>query len=753
MKRLNTPLIIGCIILILILIVMLFPNLLTDKSPYNLQRLIFSYDETGSLIVDRAPFAPSGEFILGSDDMGRDIYSYILFGTRLTVLLGLLVALGSFAIAVPLAISAGFGHKVSKFIIKKLNIVFSAIPAVIFSFIILKFDMFAQMDRARSIISFVVVLSFVGWPKLGHLIMERVEAINRQPFIKSEVAIGKKRSRIAVENVIPHLAPELIVLYFMEIARSLSLIMKLGIFSVFVGNLQFVASTDFGNVTFFNISFEPEWASMLSTSRSLLGVAPWAVLFPALAFFISVLGFNLFGEGLRKVMQKKDSNIIPTMRKILTFDFVGMWRNFGKSSKVKVAVTVVLIASLILPPYLININKYKVNKVASYDMEYEQVLIGTPASGNTATIITDKMRELNVAPIEGDSYFINYEIEASSVLVEHTFRMSTKSDVSLKLNEDYAFISSGAAEISGIVYDATKDDLFNGEGYSKYIDSFVLIDKQHYQDAAIEYIIKSISSSVNIKGFILVARDGEEVSNLFVEQSEDFYVVLVSVELAVELAQNSRVELDLSATLMPMKNEGTNIVGIYKNENWTQDSDAILIGLNYNYLIDDGNEVLQFNLNLMEVLCASYDKNKALIFMFLDGTQKEVYNGTYPISEDFPYSSAKVRIYFDLTDLEKAQFDQIVFSAVQAPITRQYAWSIAHQFEKGLNQRGILYEGLETIEIENEHYYVASDADNAMFWTRGIASIIIGSGEQGEGKHSIYEIGSILFKVINEIDY
>ena len=91
--------------------------------------------------------------------------------------------------------------------------------------------------------------------------------------------------------------PETIVLFFMEIARVLAMMMQLGIFSVFVGNLRIIKDTE-GGVSYYDFSFEPEWASMLSTSRNAISVAPWAIIFPALAFFVSVLGFNLFGEGL-----------------------------------------------------------------------------------------------------------------------------------------------------------------------------------------------------------------------------------------------------------------------------------------------------------------------------------------------------------------------------------------------------------------------------------------------------------------------
>ena len=186
-------------------------------------------------------------------------FSYIVYGTRLTILLGVLIALGRFVIAIPLAVSAGFGRKIPRALIKIFNIVFSAIPAVLISLIILKMGFFVRLDKTNSALSFILVLSIVGWPKVSRLIMERVEEINGQSFIKSEVAIGKKRLRIALENVLPHLAPEIIVLQLIEIARSLTMIMTLGIFNVFVGNLRYVEDPQWGALNLANVSFNPQW--------------------------------------------------------------------------------------------------------------------------------------------------------------------------------------------------------------------------------------------------------------------------------------------------------------------------------------------------------------------------------------------------------------------------------------------------------------------------------------------------------------
>jgi peptide/nickel transport system permease protein len=255
--------------------------------------------------------------------------------------LGILIVLGRFLIALPLGIAAGFGNSLCKSVINLFNILFSAIPALIISILVLKLSFFLGLFKTQSIIAFVIVLTAVGWAKLAGIIRERVQNILSQPFITGEEAIGKSKMKIAIENVLPHLSPELTVLFFMEIALALSMIMQLGIFVVYVGNLRVLSGTD--SPVVMNISYEPEWASMLSSSIGYIKTAPWTVLVPALTFFISILGFNLVGEGLRERLQSKHSKFIIFFRKLLTLRI--FTRKFVKITALSLSFITLVIAS------------------------------------------------------------------------------------------------------------------------------------------------------------------------------------------------------------------------------------------------------------------------------------------------------------------------------------------------------------------------------------------------------------------------
>jgi len=747
MKKLNAPLIIGGIIVIMILVIMLYPQLFTDKNPYDVQRMQFSYED-GEHVVERAPYPPSAAYPMGSDDLGRDIWAYIVYGTGLTIVMGVLVALGRFIIAVPLGLLAGFGHRAARFFIKALGILFSAVPAVLISMIVLSQEPFMALDRAASVTAFVLVLALVGWPKLSSLITERVEEINAQPYIRGEVAIGKSRLKIALENVFPHLVPELIVLYFMEVARVLVMIMTLGIFNVFIGNLRYLGDADWGRLTFVNVSFEPEWASMLSTSRGMLGVAPWAVLFPALAFFISVLGFNLAGEGLRGVMQKKDSRIVPTMRKFVTLDFAGVWKGYTKASKIRVVVIAVLVLAAVLIPHFSTQAAYRLAPGAHHQPPEERVIVGTEPAQNTADYIVSQMERLGIKPVAED-YCIPYNIPAANVPAEYTFEIPGQAPP--VWNEDYTFIAAGSFTRAGRVVDATRDDLFNISDYSKYEDAFVLIDPSYYEDEAVDYIIRDIRTHTGIKGVLCIARLGEEMSSIFAQVDEEIFILRVTRTLGETLAQPGS-EITVSAVMTPQQPVGRNILGVY-GKLPEESEEIVMIGMNYNHVQPQGRQVLQFNLDLMEKLVASQAAGETTMFLFVDGTQDERYHGMYAFSDGFPVESVRIKAYIDLTGLQTPRFDELMFSVLHAPTTRQYAWGFGHYMTEQLGWRGIEYQDFETEEIGGDFYYTNYPAHNVMYWDRGIAAVIIRANETGEGQHGVYEIGRMLIETFDKNNY
>jgi peptide/nickel transport system permease protein len=765
MKKFNLPLILGGIIIFLVIVVMLFPGFFTKVNPYGIQQIKTWTEEVGKFKLQAAPFPPSRDAILGTDELGRDTLSLIIYGTKLTISLGLLVVIGRFLIALPIGMTAGFGSLISKAVINQFNVIFSAIPALLISLIVLKLDFFVNLDKHQSIVAFVIVLSFVGWAKLGLIIMERIQEILAKPFIKYEIAIGKSRFKIAIENVIPHLAAEIVVIFFMEIARALTLIMQLGIFGVFVGNLRIIEDTEGGKILAKNISFEPEWASMLGTARNQIRSAPWNVFSPACAFFISVLGFNLFGEGLRGYLQKKDSKFIPTLRRILSFDFKVVKSPFqsngGKRSinyKVITVFLVILIAATGI--FYAKANKYEFclnNSTYNFTSSLEnQVVIGSDEAEKVALDIAMKMKEIGLEPLYDEGFIKEYKTVDIYVPTWERFEMKVGNEKrKLILGKDYSLIGFGNIDRAGKIYDATRDDMFNIKDYNRFSDKFVLINTRFYTEDAVKYFANNILEKSSAKGVLCIAKEKQELPTSLGHDIYGGIVAVITKDMGKVLTDNKDVNLNISIKSNKLNSVGRNVLGILRGEDQRVGEEAIIVGLGYNYTDKElGEKRLQFDLELMKRLSQdNINRNRSIIFAFWDGTIKDEYDGIRDYVENPIYPVKKSTVYMDLSKLNSYKYDYLNYSTAQAPLTRYFGWSLGHQLEKNCEEKQI-----EIKEYEVKNYYQTklqgSLVDNLMFLERGIATIIIRTtDEDNEGRFDLEDIGRILIRTINENNY
>lgn len=301
MKKLNLPLVIGSVILTLLLIIIIFDKFLVTMDPYE-KNIIRDVE----LMVEKAPFPPDDKYIIGSDIMGRDIYSRIITGTKLTLLIAFLSTLFKFVFSLPIAFLSGFKSKICSFIIRTSNSLFNGIPALLFAILILSLPFIGFMSLEANILIFAMVIGFIESSRVGKIIEGRVNDILNMNFIQGEIAVGKSNWQIAYRNVLPHITPSLIIHFCLEIGRSVLFIAKLGVFGVFIAS-GFMSTGNFGDKAMLGLSFDPEyfpeWGGMLSSARYAITTGQLFVIFyTVLAVFITILGFNLFGEGLKRYL-------------------------------------------------------------------------------------------------------------------------------------------------------------------------------------------------------------------------------------------------------------------------------------------------------------------------------------------------------------------------------------------------------------------------------------------------------------------
>lgn len=733
MRKVNLPLILGSIIILVLLVIIFFPGLFTDLNPYGTQ-MVKSYSSAqGQLKLEGAPFPPSADALLGTDEMGRDIYSLIIYGTRLTIGLAIMIVLGRFFVALPFGLLAGFGSKTASSIIKQFSIVFSAIPALLISVIILKLNFFLGLDKKYSFLAFVLVLTFVGWSKLALIIEERVAGILAQPFIKGEIAIGKSRLHLALGNVIPHLSAELIVLFFMEIANALTIIAQLGVFGVFVGNLRIVASTDNGVVIPLNISLEPEWASMLASSRNYFRSAPWMVLAPSVAFFISIFGFNLFGQGLKKELQKRDSRFIVRVRQILTFNprtcsILNKGRQLRRHKQIvklkPAGVSLFLIVLLILAAFPLDLNKD--TNPASQALLSEplpnEVLIGTPEAEETAEILAASLAGLGVEPLNEAGFISTYSTPAIHVPVTSDLAV-VKDDSRYVLEQgvDYAWFGFGDFTSNGRIFDATELDLYSVKDFSVFDHKFVLVDSSFYSPLALSGLTEQILDNSQALGVFFILPEGQAIPESLGDKIYDGPAAWVSSSTAQLMLDSEQVEVTLDSRELP--NTGRNVLGIIPGTDPKIGQEAIIIGTGYNYTADDaeaGQERIRQTLALAKELAP--DTGRSIILAFWDGSLDDNYHGVYQYAQTPVISPQDSMLYLDLTGLESVSSSQLILSLDQAPLTRYPSWGFAHQLDLNYQEADVPLSYSKSRSFDEINKY-GPDSHEAMYRHSGIPTI------------------------------
>ncbi len=742
MKSFNLSLAAGIFICLIFLFLSLFPETVASQGPYVSQSLR-SWMENGSLEFERAPFSPSPEHLLGTDDFGRDIWSRIVYGTRLTLNLGIFIVLGRFVFALPIALSAAYGKSSSKTILRLSSIVLNTIPALLFGIIILQQEFFVSLEKEWAFVAFVVVLSAIGWVKLGLLLEEKTEEILRQPFILSERAIGKGFFRITTDNLLPHLAPEIMVLFFMEMARALSTVMQLGIFGIFVGNLRIVSSTDGGFIRFFNVSFEPEWAGMLGTARSRLSNAPWMVIWPTLTFFICVFGFNLLGEGLRRKLQNPILSIIENRR---------------LSSSYRIGLVLVLSSVLVIGGVLVQQKVFSGHDTVLFSDSSKLpdgiIIIGTAEAEKTAEIISEEMNAAGMKTLEESDFIIEYEIPpvvfvASS---EAAIENAGKSYSGVE-GTDYWLHEYSDIVAEGDVSDISDQDLFSGSSPDIRDHSFSIIDGSLYTRESLMWILNGMTARSGPLGVILTNSFSSSNSNRILSDRSERTLISVSPEFSDILKRPGTSRLSITADVKKLQNTGRNVIGIIPGFDPILKDEYIIICLGYNSLSGDTQSTTGSCLAFMKRLAEAQKNRRSYVFMFLDGTSDDTLHGIRAYEDSFPINPADVSLCLDLTGLSSGSFDTLLLNTEQSPITRYYAWSLGHMLEEELENRQIPVGGIPMVNRNGSFKYEYPESANIMFWKHGIPGIRLTSAGNTEAGKNTADVISLLAGLLEKSDY
>lgn len=241
--------------------------------------MIITYpgDIKGTLHMDQKLRPPSSKYPFGTDEVGRDIYSRVIMGTRLSFQIGLIIIFIAMGIGVPLGIIAGYVGGWLNEIIMRVTDIFLSIPGLLLALAIVG-------ALGPGIRNAMLALSIVWWPGYVRLVQGKTLSLREESFVEAAKSIGASKLRIIFSHILPNCTSPIIVKASMDMGMAI----------LFAANLGFIGVGAQPP--------EPEWGAMISTGRNYLPDHWWMATFPGLAILITVLGFNLLGDGLRDVL-------------------------------------------------------------------------------------------------------------------------------------------------------------------------------------------------------------------------------------------------------------------------------------------------------------------------------------------------------------------------------------------------------------------------------------------------------------------
>ena len=661
MKRyFNGFIITGVIILFVAFLAVMIPSAFTNKNPYTTNTLDGYTDDTGNFVFRTAPFVPDSDYFLGTDSSGRDVWSFILYGTRLTLSVAILVTLLRFLLALIFGISAGFGRPIATVVVEQFNSVFNAIPPVLMCILVLSIPYFKTFSKSVSTMVFILVLTLVEWGRSGEIVKARVQAIRKKDFIKSEIAIGKNPIQIIISNILPHLLPELTILFFMEIARVLTVLMQLGIFNIFIGNLRIVASSDQGNLVGKATSYEPEWSSMLGSAKNAIRSAPWIVFSSASAFFFVVLGFNLLGEGIRRQLDK-----------LKVVQFTQRESMIGLMGLVGVAIFILLPLFMTGVPYH---HFDEGHQVVSFDQDYAEA-----GNASQRDYVISRLKALDIQPVpELETY------DQPFSEVDYNWLSQVDITIGSDLITDYELHSYQGFSESGYVLDLRKADLTTlsdlqiEEMAGKYVlINDVLFDLTYYAD--------KILASSDALGVITLHESVDKTAKM--GMSTQAGIVITLPKSYEKLLMQEKLSIHVASE--PFHRSLTNVVGRIKGHPDENEPEAIIIGFDLNYEdIAEATRRFTFIFDLLQQIKANEERlTKSVVVVFWDGSALGEASGKQVYASRYYYPIKHSEFYIDMTDMTFGAEDKGIISIDQhlistvKPIAANFTNLLSENFE------------------------------------------------------------------------
>lgn len=227
---------------------------------------------------DGIPIGPSPRFPLGADLAGRDVLSRVLYGSRISLLVATLGTLIALMMGIAAGLLAGLYGGAVDAVISRFVDAMMAIPVLLLAIAL------ASVVRGGSVWAVVMILALVNWTYLARIIRGEVLSLRQRDFIEAARALGANDGAILIKHLLPNLIGPIIVFATLSLA----------------GNILLESA-----LSFLGVGIQPptpSWGNMIQEGMAFYGVAWWISLFPGLAILITVVCYNLVGEGVRQAL-------------------------------------------------------------------------------------------------------------------------------------------------------------------------------------------------------------------------------------------------------------------------------------------------------------------------------------------------------------------------------------------------------------------------------------------------------------------
>ncbi|MBS7541227.1 ABC transporter permease [Ancylobacter lacus] len=229
------------------------------------------------LSLEGAPLPPSHEFLLGTDTLGRDLLSRLIYGARTSLLIGLVANGTAVLIGLTVGVFAGYFGGLPGGLLMRFTDLMTAFPALLLAIVLA-----ALLKPSLWIVAMVIAM--VNWVQVARIAYTETRSLAERDFILAERAMGAGHLRILGRHILPHLVPTAIVWGTLGIATTVLLEATLSFLGIGVQPP------------------EPSWGNIVFESQSYFQSAPWLVFFPGAAILATALSFNLVGDALRDLL-------------------------------------------------------------------------------------------------------------------------------------------------------------------------------------------------------------------------------------------------------------------------------------------------------------------------------------------------------------------------------------------------------------------------------------------------------------------